>query len=266
MEIPSHLFTGAGGPQVADLRERTPDIDIIEGDVSAHDDAGGGSADAASDVDEEYFSMDDDSEGSENEADEATRESERQRVFEAAGLIVDTSQSVMEAPEPTLKKRRAPPATPERVSIVSVTSTPKELPPVPTLDLTLTDTELDSSSHLKDAFDRYEAFKKTNGIFNNRMSISSFDTSPSSPPRSPAVSLTPSLNHRDVEKRTSQFLSFLGRHATRSTTPEPDRRSLVISGPILNTPSSGEPGPNREDGPSFGTVRATSFIVSEHRH
>ena len=252
------------GPQAANLaseRERTPDvdIDIVEGDVSqTHDDADGGSADTCSDV-EEYFSMDDESE---NEADETTRELERQRVFEAAGLIVDTSQSVMGPPDLPVKKRRAPPATPsERVSMASAAL--KELPPVPTVNLT--DTKLDSSAHIEDAFDRYDTFKKTNGLLNNRMSVSSFDTI-SSPPRSPAVSLAPSINHRDGDRRASQFLSFLGRHTTRSSTPEPDRKSLVISSPILNIPSGhgGDASPNRDDGPGFGTVRAHFFIVARH--
>lgn len=248
-------LTGAGGPQIAKLvseRERAADVDI---DVSP---SGG------SDVDDEYFSMDDDdSEGSESEGDETTRELERQRVFEAAGLIVATNPPIETANSPLQKqKRRTPPAAPDRVP-TSFASSSKELPPVPTLNLA--NTELDSSSsHLEDAFDRYETFKKTNGIINNRMSVSSLDTSlasPSSPPRSPAVSLTPSLNHRDGESRTSQFLSFLGRHTTRSTTPEPDRRSFIISGPI--PAAGGESGPNRVDTPSFGTVRV-HFIARIH--
>jgi len=246
------LFTDAGGPQIARVdpeRERRADVDI---DVSAiHNDGGGGS-----DVDEEYFSLDEDSDGTESEGDETTRELERQRVFEAAGLIVDTS------PSEKKEKRRTPPAAPDRVP-TSFASSSKELPPVPTVNLAIAEL-VSSSSHLEDAFDRYETFKKTNGIINNRMSVSSLDTSlasPSSPPRSPAVSLTPSLNHRDGESRTSQFLSFFGRHATRSTTPEPDRRSLVISGPI---PAGGESGPNRVDTPSFGTVRVPLIVAGIH--
>ncbi|KAG2066386.1 hypothetical protein BDR04DRAFT_1106832 [Suillus decipiens] len=211
--------------------------------------------DRSSDDGEDYFSMDesdDESEGSEDEdgtvEDAHARELERQRVLEAAGLIVDTSSSVMAPPNPPIQKRRPPPVTPQRVSIAPGPVTSKNLPPVPTVDLT--DTELDSTSRLDDAFDRYEVFKKANGNINNRMSISSYDTSPSSPPRSPAVSLAPSLNHRDWESRTSHFLSFLGRH--RSTTPEPERKTLVISGPI-NTPT-GETG---DENPSFGTSWAS---------
>ncbi|KIK11530.1 hypothetical protein PISMIDRAFT_690303 [Pisolithus microcarpus 441] len=73
------------------------------------------------------------------------------------------------------------------------------------------------------------------------MSASSFDTTSSlafsSPPRSPATSLSPSLRDREQERggesRTSHFLSFLGRH-TRSSTPDIDRERKIpiISGPI----------------------------------
>lgn len=211
--------------------------------------------DRSSDEGEDYYSMDesdDESEGSEDGTieDEHARELERQRVLEAAGLIVDTSSSVTAPPNPPVQKRRHPPVTPQRVSIAPVAS--KILPPLPTVDLT--DTELDSTSHLDDAFDRYEVFKKTNGSFSNRMSVSSFDTSPSSPPRSPAVSLAPSLTHRDWESRTSQFLSFLGRHTNRSSTPEQEKKTLVISGPIVNTPAGGETG---DESPSFGTSWAS---------
>ncbi|KAG8217055.1 hypothetical protein J3R82DRAFT_5048 [Butyriboletus roseoflavus] len=149
--------------------------------------------------------------------------------------------------------------------------------------------------HPDDAFERYETFKKRlashshghchSPLFPNsisastsRMSMSSFDTgslAPTSPPKSPVASLTPSLRERERERegggsgesRASQFLSFLGRH-TRAGTPEnPERdRKLVISGPILHaqTPSpvsapltSGEGGPTREDSPVFGSSWAS---------
>ncbi|KAG0701413.1 Dbl homology domain-containing protein [Suillus ampliporus] len=262
LEILFSFSAAAEVPQGVNPSEKTStNLDIVEcPDMSGAAAACGSPdeddhADSSSDGGEDYFSLegsDDDSEGSEagTVEDENARELERQRVLEAAGLIVDTSSSVMAPSDPPVRKRRPPPVTPQRVSIVSVTS--KNLPPVPTVDLT--DTELDSTSRLDDAFDRYEAFKNTNGNFNNRMSVSSFDTSPSSPPRSPAVSVAPSLNHRDGESRTSQFLSFLGRHATRSSTPEPEKRTLVISGPIVNSPPGGETG---DDGPSFGTSWAS---------
>ncbi|KAG2348212.1 hypothetical protein BDR05DRAFT_903524 [Suillus weaverae] len=258
------IVEAAGSPHLVRVNPRekpSSNIDSVERpDISGATAASGSPdeddhADRSSDGGEDYFSMDesdDDSEGSEDGTveDEHARELERQRVLEAAGLIVDTSSSVMAPPNPPVQKRRPPPVTPQRVSIASVTS--KNLPPVPTVDLT--DTELDSTSRLDDAFDRYEVFKKTNGNFSNRMSVSSYDTSPSSPPRSPAVSLAPSLNHRDWESRTSQFLSFLGRHTNRSGTPEPEKKTLVISGPIVNTPAGGEAG---DENPSFGTSWAS---------
>ncbi|KAI6017677.1 hypothetical protein BKA83DRAFT_4322732 [Pisolithus microcarpus] len=72
----------------------------------------------------------------------------------------------------------------------------------------------------------------------NRMSASSFDTTSSlafsSPPRSPATSLSPSLRDREqgrgVENRMSHFPSFLGRH-TCSSTPDIDRERKI---PIIS--------------------------------
>ena len=136
-----------------------------------------------------------------------------------------------------------------------------------------------------DAFERYETFKKmqashghsplfphshATSALASRMSMSSFDTgslAPTSPPRSPAVSMTPSLREREREgggggeSRTSQFLSFLGRH-TRASTPDNSEhdRKLVISGPIIHAPApltSGEGGPMRADSPTFGSSWAS---------
>lgn len=146
--------------------------------------------------------------------------------------------------------------------------------------------------HADDAFERYETFKKKQASHGHghsplvphsvsastsRMSMSSFDTgslAPTSPPRSPA-SLTPSLRERERERegggsgesRTSQFLSFLGRHTRAGSPDNPERdRKLVISGPILHalTPSpvsaplaGSECGPTREDSPVFGSSWAS---------
>ncbi|KAH7911883.1 hypothetical protein BJ138DRAFT_1062162 [Hygrophoropsis aurantiaca] len=236
------------------------------------------SADAhgdSSDDEADYFSLDegsdddddedeDDGSGEETAAEQEARELERQRVLEAAGLIVNEDVKPppgVEEPRSSSspRKRRPPPAAPQRLSVVSVSATAKELPPIPP--------PIDPTAHLKDAFDRYESFKKTHGNYNSRMSMSSIDTTPSSPPRSPAVSLTPSLNRdaesrsslsRDGESRTSQFLSFLNRHTTiRGTTPDFEKRTIpTISGPILN----GSPpvdGPPRESSPAFGSSWAS---------
>lgn len=182
----------------------------------------------------------------------------------------------------------------------------KDLPPVPTIELPqhsrsssahLTDnnllltsemsgarrrpkplenvSETNATSCVDDAFERYETFKKMHGMSSlaaNRMSASSFDTSSltmSSPPRSPAVSLTPSLRDREHdrtgENRTSHFLSFLGRH-TRPGTPDIDRERKipVISWPIHGPSSSvcgagagAAHGSTREGSPAFGTSWAS---------
>ena len=147
-----------------------------------------------------------------------------------------------------------------------------------------------------DAFERYETFKKMQASHGHghsprtlhrcatpasasRMSMSSFDTgslAPTSPPRSPAASVTPSLREREREggggggwneSRASQFFSFLGRH-TRASTPD-NAGKLVISGPLLHAPTPsvtpaslpslfGEVGdPTRESSPAFGSSWAS---------
>ncbi|KAI6109108.1 Dbl homology domain-containing protein [Pisolithus thermaeus] len=183
----------------------------------------------------------------------------------------------------------------------------KELPPVPTMDFPedsevagrtgtnarlspisemlstsvqpihlKTTSDSSSTSRVDDAFERYETYKKRHGgqsLAANRMSASSFDTASSlafsSPPRSPATSLSPSLRDREQERgaesRTSQFLSFLGRH-TRSSTPDIDRERKIpiISGPIHTSISNtaavpGDPhnSMTRESSPAFGTSWAS---------
>ncbi|KIK15542.1 hypothetical protein PISMIDRAFT_687151, partial [Pisolithus microcarpus 441] len=132
------------------------------------------------------------------------------------------------------------------------------------------------TSRVGDAFERYETYKKMHGgqsLAANRMSASSFDTSSSfafsSPPRSPATSLSPSLRDREQERggesRTSHFLSFPGRH-TRSSTPDIDRECKIpiISGPIHASVSNtaavpGDPqnSMTRESSPAFGTSWAS---------
>ncbi|KIK20507.1 hypothetical protein PISMIDRAFT_682219, partial [Pisolithus microcarpus 441] len=150
----------------------------------------------------------------------------------------------------------------------------KELPPKPTHLKTTSDSS--STSRVGDAFERYETYKKMHGgqsLAANRMSASSFDTASSfafsSPPRSPATSLSPSLRDREQERggesRTSHFLSFLGRH-TRSSTPDIDRECKIpiISGPIHASVSNtaavpGDPhnSMTRESSPAFGTSWAS---------
>ncbi|KAI5990925.1 hypothetical protein EDD15DRAFT_2197717 [Pisolithus albus] len=70
-----------------------------------------------------------------------------------------------------------------------------------------TTSDSSSTARVGDAFERYETYKKVHGGQSsaaNRMSASSFDTASSlavsSPPRSPATSLLPSLRDREQER------------------------------------------------------------------
>ncbi|KAF7972256.1 hypothetical protein HWV62_18572 [Athelia sp. TMB] len=200
--------------------------------------------------DDDYFSVDDsddeDEDSGEAEANWEAREKERQRVLEAAGLIVTQADK----PPPRLERvrsarqRRPAPAAPQRNSAASVSTTStKELPSVPERVSSPVD-----STRVDDAFDRYEAFKHTQGApANNRLSVaSSFETAPSTPAEaSPAVSLAPSTSgeHRPY----SNLLHFLGRKTPANETSD---RKLTISGPIMDSPGS----PARENSPAFGSA------------
>ncbi|KAK0227784.1 hypothetical protein IW262DRAFT_1445704 [Armillaria fumosa] len=168
----------------------------------------------------------------ETKAEREAREHERQLVLEAAGLIV--KQDMKPPPRPPRKpksgKRRPPPLAPERLSSNTSASSLKGLPPVPP-------TESETSAHLNDAFDRYEAF---------RMSVaSSMDSAPPSSPTLSTVSQSPS---KEGESRYSSIMHFLGRK-----TPEAEKR-LVISAPILNSPETEF---SRSASPAFGSSWAS---------
>ena len=100
--------------------------------------------------------------------------------------------------------------------------------------------------------------------------MSSFDTgslAQTSPPKSPAASVTPSLRERERdggvsgESRTSQFLSFLGRHARAGTPDDPEHdRKLVISGPIIHAAPTPSPVSTPLTGGRGGTTRAYSPV------
>lgn len=201
--------------------------------------------------DSDYYSATDDSddEGVEGDSnkDREAREKERQRVLEAAGLIVNEDVK----PPPKVERarstriRRPAPAAPQRSSVISNTSV-KDLPPVPQNE----DGPIEPTVRLDDAFDRYEAFKKTQSS-NNRLSVaSSFETGPSSP-TSGSPSITPSISRDGEGRGYIHLLSFLGRKTPANETSE--RRTLNISAPILNISDS----PSRDNSPAFGSVSAT---------
>lgn len=201
-----------------------------------------------------YLSFTDDSgdegevEASNNQGSEEreAREHERQLVLEAAGLIVN--QDVKPPVRP--RKRRPAPAAPDRSSMISMSSTHKDLPPVPSPE------PVDHAARLEDAFDRYETFKQTHGDINlNRMSVASTnDTLPPSP-KSPVVSLAPSSSRDSDGRGYSHLLSFLGRSKSPiGDVDRPTRSTLNISSPILNSPDS----LSRENSPAFGSVSTLS--------
>ncbi|KAI6037316.1 Dbl homology domain-containing protein, partial [Pisolithus microcarpus] len=219
------------------------------------------------DGDDDYYSLDDDgasdvSEGSDLDAtktfaNQERQELERRRVLAAAGIIVS---------EPA-DHNHPTHCTPLGTVILSTSLQPTHLKTTP---------HSSSTPRVGDTFERYETYKKMHGgqsLAANRMSASSFDTTSSlavsSPPRSSATSLSPSLRDREQERggesRTSHFLSFPGRH-TRSSTPDIDREHKIpiISGPIHASVSSTAASPGdphnsmtRESSPAFGTSWAS---------
>jgi hypothetical protein len=160
----------------------------------------------------------------------AREEIERQRVLQAAGLIVTADA------QPSQRKRRPAPAAPQRSSVTSSILS-KDLPPIPDL--------ADTGLRVDDAFDRYEAFRFSHGNV-NRMSVASVDTLPS--PGS--MSMTPS--GEGESRGYTGFLHFLG---GRSPPAESDRRSMpTISAPMSIAAS-------RAESPAFGTVSVYSVFL-----
>ena len=193
----------------------------------------------------DYFSLEDsdeEEETSDTKEDRAAREAERQRVLEAAGLVVQRDKPPPPRPprrKRSVKQRRPAPAAPKRASVLSVTSD-KDLPTLPTESTA----PISRPMRLDDAYERYEEFKSK-----NRMSMSSMSDVPSSPTSASitpgAVSPAPSIARDDSTRSHSRFLShILGRSKT------PDRIMPVISGPILQTPEV----PDRPNSPAFGSV------------
>ena len=243
------------------LMESRKSIDVNE---VPHDE------DDSSDDDEVYHSFESDLPTSESEERELTEEEkrsehkaralERQRVMEAAGLIIKAAQG--NAPPRPLRRRRTPPQTPQRQSICSIGSY-KDLPPIPEPDTPLA-IEPEPVLHVDDAFERYENFKKSQ---NYRLSVASFDSYPPPSPgaasiASPGLQSSPS-DGPEARTRTNSFFGFLG----RSRTPGSDtdtRPRLQISAPIplAVSPINGNseaPTP-RESSPAFGSVRIPFFF------
>jgi hypothetical protein len=223
-------------------------------------------SDDATDEDE-YFSISSESEDEEDieAGGRLARQNERQRVLEAAGLIVKSDRQPPPKPpkrpksSKVVRRRRPPPAAPNRDSIVSVTSDDisiKDPPPLPMSE------SADPETRLNDAFARYETFKMSRE--SNRLSIaSSMDSGYPPPSVSP-----PPLLQRTESRETESTRHYLLHHFLGRKTPGNDEQrpkitiSAPISGPMSAGPMSAGPmstttgTPPRDLSPAFGLVRS----------
>ncbi|OBZ75962.1 Actin cytoskeleton-regulatory complex protein pan1 [Grifola frondosa] len=179
------------------------------------------------DEEEEEIEQSEDARQREHEA----RALERQRVLEAAGLIVKTEAHPPPRPvrARSHRKRRPPPAVPGRP--YGTTHSPsKDLPPLPDADIH------EHSLRLDDAFERYEAYRQSHSNDNRLSTVSVESLSSFMSPLTPSLSHSPSMENEG--KSHSSFLGFFGRK-----TPANDgetRTMPVISAPILQRESSPE--------------------------
>ncbi|KAF8172098.1 hypothetical protein BJ912DRAFT_994425 [Pholiota molesta] len=261
-----------------------PAPESIESKMKTHDDQTDNDSDS-DDSDSDYLSFEDNDDDNDEEAAAAkeAREREKQRVLEAAGLIVN--QNVGPPPlRPKARsiKRRPAPAAPRREP-----SFHKDLPPVP-------DTEpepdpdpepepapiISHEARLDDAFARYESFKNSHAAnAMNRLSVVSTDST-SGMTMSPtvssasAMSLAPSQgSQKDTgggEGRYSNFLHFLTGGKAQGEGGSGERRtaaSLNISAPMMinsaSNQSTPQDGPSRSNSPSFGMSWASLLINTE---
>ncbi len=177
--------------------------------------------------------------------DREARAAERQRVLEAAGLIIKQEAQPPPRPARRMSRRRRPaPAVPDRSRAPS--SPHKDLPLVPDLE------SPNNSLRLDDAYERYEAFRQSH-LSMNRLSIASVESS-SSPTSSTfaSASLTPTVSNSEEATRSqshSSFLHFFGRRTPANDGEQPSVRP-TISAPILQR----EPSPSPEADAAFGSV------------
>ncbi|KAI9069473.1 hypothetical protein FKP32DRAFT_1617176 [Trametes sanguinea] len=243
VQMPHHTDPGETAPEVSSPKQPPPapepdhDIEIKESPSntdSEDDDSSGSDYVTASESESET----DESEEEEQQSEEARREerqaraAERQRVLEAAGLII--KKEAQPPPRPVRarshRRRRPAPAVPERSPQIP-SSPSKDLPPVPESD------SANTSLRLDDAFERYEAYRQ-NHLALNRLSVASVESATSTTsPQSSTFSLTP-VPSEGGESRTHSFLSFFG-HRSRTPVNDGEARVMpVISAPILQRESS----------------------------
>ncbi|KAI0657182.1 hypothetical protein C8Q70DRAFT_1005943 [Cubamyces menziesii] len=211
-----------------------PDTDPERSDEDENSDSDSSEYVTASDSDTD--DSEDDSEDEVEQSEEARRQerqaraAERQRVLEAAGLIIKTETQPPPRPARVRshRRRRPAPAVPDRSPQIP-SSPSKELPAVPESE------SANNSLRLDDAFERYEAYRQ-NHLAMNRLSVASFESGVSTTsPQSSTFSLTP-VPSESGDSRSHSFFHLFGRR-TPANDGEP-RVMPVISAPILQRASS----------------------------
>lgn len=273
MEVPAEVSETAASTIVVDeIRKDYRYSSLSSGQVAQEIEQDDDSSDDESIDDEWRTSSGSESEEEQTDADRQAerklREIERQRVLEAAGLIVRQSTEAR-PPPPTrrhstrnqaISKRLPSPLIVTSSEIdVKVPENERELPPLP----------LPSPRNLDDAFERYQTFKLQEGNdisqgASNRLSVVSEASTyastvpPSSPRQSiytrpPSATLPSSASAHSTEGKISNIFNFLsGRTRTPGEgTATAERKFIsvpIISSPIPMTDLS------RENSPAFGSV------------
>ncbi|KAJ1309363.1 hypothetical protein OPQ81_006142 [Rhizoctonia solani] len=203
----------------------------------------------ASSVDPESSSSDEYSSAGEDDGDtgRAARELERQRVLEAAGLIVKQAP-----PRPPRKRRPAPKAPVRNRSDDGRDASPREgnSPGTPSPSKNLPD-ENESILRIDDAYERYQSFRQSR---EGRASLSSFEGIPNINTAVPPTPVSPSATISSLPSATDStkaaIKSFFGRGSERDR----PRTNVTISAPVISAPiSSGGIGAiERGHSPAFG--------------
>ncbi|KAG8749194.1 hypothetical protein FRC11_011540, partial [Ceratobasidium sp. 423] len=205
------------------------------------------SADLESSSEDEYLS-------DEGDADQAARELERQRVLEAAGLIVK------QAPPRPPRKRRPAPKAPQRHrrsrSDDGRDVSPREgsLPGTPPRDKSLPEApdENDSILRIDDAYERYQAYRQTR---EGRASLTSFEGIPNigSSAAVPPTPVSPSATISSLPSATDSTKAAIKNFFGRGSERDRPRATVTISAPVISAPISSSGGANeRGPSPAFG--------------
>lgn len=201
---------------------------------------------------------------------------ERQKVLEAAGLIVkQTTEARPPRPPARTKPTRKSSSGKTAVSAAEDSSLAPRIPDTGyerELPLLPPPSPPSQTKNLDDAFERYEAFKLQEGNSNaqesaNRQSyISNASTYASTvPPSSPRQPISPSIHSvtlpssasvNSTESKISSLLHFLGGRTRTPGEGSSTTERKVISGPISL------PSPSRENSPAFGSVRYLLVCIS----